>query len=208
MWRPTFTIQIKIGDLGILKHFIGAALGALSTGLNDNKEDNEEAQNTPIYKAKIEILKIVNPTKGIELCDDTIGSKIPNKEKVKFAKEKVNIIQSLGMGLKYLKEAKNEYSSLASSSISEKQPCDIFKCGICDGCFTTKRNLNNHISIMHRCQEKCDKCSELFSDKAALEVHSKKCEWLCQYCNYKSLKKSNLQRHTKTVHADKTVSLP
>ena len=196
----------------MFKHSIGAALEALSTCLKDNIEDKEETHNTHIYMAKLDLLKIVNPPLCIEVCNDAIGSGITSSFKVKFAKEKVKIVQSLGMGLKYLKEAKTDVTKLAASSVNEgpeeKGPCDMYKCDLCDGSYTNKRNLINHKSIKHRSQERCDKCSELFSDKAALDVHSKECEWVCQYCSYKSLRRTNLQRHTKRMHGDRQVEVP
>ena len=124
-------------------------------------------------------------------------SNINNEMKVKYAEQKVQIIQSLGLSLKSLKAAQQEVIKLQSAV------CKPIVCDKCAEVFVNSRNLINHIRSMHNSgEQKCERCDEVFRDKYLLLSHtqSKTCFWKCKQCSYKSLKNSDVVRHIKRNH--------
>ena len=169
----------------------------------------------------MELMKSVSPSNVVDICNNVLQSSIQNEIKVQYSKQKVEIIQSLGLSLKSLNAAQQELIQLESASYEGKNTTvkkptvensmkpiknkfeSKFQCDKCVQVFVTLRNLNNHVRVMHDSGEhKCERCDEVFRDKSVLLSHlqRKTCYWKCKQCNYKSLKNSDVVRHIKRNH--------
>jgi len=88
-----------------------------------------------------------------------------------------------------------------------------FKCDICQKQFSSKRNLEKHVSNHAKLKRKfvCDICTQSFNKSSHLKCHKlmhkedvEENMKSCNLCSYKTFIDSNLTRHIKS-HATKTV---
>ena len=85
-----------------------------------------------------------------------------------------------------------------------------FKCTLCDGSFSTKQALENHMSVHEGKIFQCSNCNEDFNSKNKLEVHIAKEHdrsklHKCEHCDSAYVTKNALVTHIAFVH-DKTIS--
>ena len=82
-----------------------------------------------------------------------------------------------------------------------------YLCITCSKIFSTKRNLNRHIKIVHLKEYNfsCDQCDKSFGLDQTLQrhvktVHLKERMFICNYCDKSFGDNGNLQKHIRTVH--------
>ena len=85
-----------------------------------------------------------------------------------------------------------------------------FKCTLCDGSFSTKQALENHMSVHEGKIFHCSNCDEEFNSKNKLESHIAKEHdrsklHKCEHCDSAYVTKNALVSHIAFVH-DKTIS--
>ena len=85
-----------------------------------------------------------------------------------------------------------------------------FKCTLCDGSFSTKQALENHMSVHEGKIFQCSNCNEEFNSKNKLEGHIAKEHdrsklHKCEHCDSAYVTKNALVSHIAFVH-DKTIS--
>jgi len=94
------------------------------------------------------------------------------------------------------------------SSQQERQQVDRpFPCEQCGARFSRRRNLVEHIQLVHEKRRPfpCDQCNQSFGKKSNLSkhvqlVHEKRKPFTCPHCQKPFGQKSNLNAHVKTVH--------
>jgi len=96
-------------------------------------------------------------------------------------------------------------------SKSKNATSRLYKCGICDKSFTTKKFLNRH-NFDHKGEIPfmCEHCGASFSSKISLDTHdfvhckAKEKPYECEYCGVRLTCESILMLHKKTYHEPNT----
>ena len=158
-------------------------------------------KNSKLYSNKIMLLKFLDPSEVINVCEKALASDMTNEMKVQFAQEKIYETEAMGLSLEYVKEAKMEYQNIVKSHRQNKQPKPGLTCDSCDAKVADLRSLRNHKTIMHSGPVKCERCLIDFADKYTLKMHIEKCLWKCSVCPYNSMKRYNLIKHEKLKHS-------
>ena len=116
-------------------------------------------------------------------------------------------------GEKPLKSDKSDVSfSLNENNKSINEKNKKFECDRCSAKYTSKRNLNTHISSIHEAKKfNCGICSAKFNVKGNLDrhiqtVHEGKQPFKCNICDVCFGQRSSLKRHVEVVHEGKKPS--
>ena len=90
-----------------------------------------------------------------------------------------------------------------------------YTCQLCDTEFVNQAGLKFHEKNKHDENFKkfeCSDCAKTFTQKGALKAHFEgvhlNIHYDCTFCDYKSIDKSNLNKHNKKFHKDKIKSEP
>ena len=102
-----------------------------------------DTKNSKLYSAKVMLLKFVDPIEAIKVCDEAIASEVTIEMKVKFAEEKLNETEAMGLSLKNVKEADIEYKNLVKISNQKIQENRGLNCDSCDTNISDQNALRN-----------------------------------------------------------------
>ena len=161
-----------------------------------------DTKNSKLYSAMLMLLKFLNPSEAIKICDEAIASEVTIEMKVKFAEEKIIETEAMGLSLAIIKKAKIEYQDLVTIINSQKIPTKQgLKCDSCDTNMSDQNSLRKHKILMHTGPANCERCNIDFDDKYTLKIHIKTCLWKCSVCPYNSLNKYNIVKHEKSKHS-------
>ena len=101
----------------------------------------------------------------------------------------------------------NKDNNIMESESNTKKEGDVFKCEICNKCFTQKYRLENHISNLHEVKNgfKCDLCDKTFKNshykkKHVLVVHEKIKMYKCDLCEQSFGRNYVLAQHKRLKH--------
>ncbi|XP_050403539.1 PR domain zinc finger protein 10 isoform X1 [Patella vulgata] len=96
---------------------------------------------------------------------------------------------------------------------------DSLNCFICDECFKTKTDLISHLKDVHNRYQsitgkartlKCPECDKMFlcnkDVKRHMVVHTKRKDYLCEFCSQVFGRKDHLSRHYKCAHPNGAAS--
>ena len=162
-----------------------------------------DTKNSKLYAAKIMLVKFLNPSEVIKICDQAIASEVTIEMKLKFAEEKIIETEALGLSLTNIQKANIEYKNLVTiknhnQNIQTKQG---LTCDSCDTKMSDQNSLRKHKILMHTGPVNCERCNIDFDDKYTLKIHTKTCLWKCSVCPYNSMNRYNIVNHEKLKHS-------
>ena len=168
-----------------------------------------DTKNSKLYSAKIMLVKFLNPTDVIKICDQAIASEVTIEMKLKFAEEKISETEAMGLSLTNIQKANIEYENLVTiknqnqnqNQNQNKQTKQGLKCDSCDTKISDQNSLRKHKILMHTGPVNCERCNIDFDDKYTLKIHTKTCLWKCSVCPYNSMNRYNIVNHEKLKHS-------
>ena len=85
-------------------------------------------------------------------------------------------------------------SIIHHSKFNKKENLDVIHCNYCGERFTEHKNLARHVSVAHHDIQKPNLKRQIGS------VHEGRKSFKCDICNYSCSDKTNLKRHSESVH--------